>query len=281
MENSKVWFITGASKGLGLTLAKKLLAQGYSVAATSRNKEALIETIGNASLNFLPLEMDLVNEKSVKNAIEVAINHFKTIDVVVNNAGYGQIGTLEELTDKESRKNYDVNVFGLLNVVRNTMPYLRANKSGHIFNIASVGGYYGGFAGWGIYCSTKFAVAGLTEALAAEVKSFGVKVTLVYPGYFRTNFLSEESIIIPKSPIDEYEEARQSQILHQNQINGNQPNDPEKAADALIEMAKEENPALHLFLGADALEMVEQKINIIKVEVEKWKSTSLSTAFIN
>ena len=161
------------------------------------------------------------------------------------------------------------------------MPYLRANKSGHIFNIASVGGYYGGFAGWGIYCSTKFAVAGLTEALAAEVKSFGVKVTLVYPGYFRTNFLSEESIIIPKSPIDEYEEARQSQILHQNQINGNQPNDPEKAADALIQMAKEENPALHLFLGADALEMVEQKINIIKVEVEKWKSTSLSTAFIN
>ncbi|WP_394759547.1 SDR family NAD(P)-dependent oxidoreductase [Flavobacterium sp.] len=279
MENSKVWFITGASKGLGLTLAKKLLEQGYSVAATSRNKEALIEAIGNTSLNFLPLEMDLVNEKSVKNAIEVAINHFKTIDVVVNNAGYGQIGTLEELTDEESRKNYDVNVFGLLNVVRNTMPYLRANKSGHIFNIASVGGYYGGFSGWGIYCSTKFAVAGLTEALAAEVKSFGVKVTLVYPGYFRTNFLSEESIIIPKSPIDEYEDARQSQILHQNQINGNQPNDPEKAADALIQMAKEENPALHLFLGADALEMVEQKISIIKLEVEKWKSTSLSTAF--
>ena len=177
MENSKVWFITGASKGLGLTLAKKLLAQGYKVAATSRSEKALIEAIGNASLNFLPLEMDLVNEKSVKNAIEVAINHFKTIDVVVNNAGYGQIGTLEELTYKESTKNYDVNVFGLLNVVRNTMPYLRANKSGHIFNIASVGGYYGAFAGWGIYCSTKFAVAGLTEALAAEVKSFGVKVT--------------------------------------------------------------------------------------------------------
>jgi NAD(P)-dependent dehydrogenase (short-subunit alcohol dehydrogenase family) len=281
MENSKVWFITGASKGLGLTLAKKLLAQGYKVAATSRSEKALIDAIGNASLNFLPLEMDLVNEKSVKNAIEIAINHFKTIDFVVNNAGYGQIGTLEELTDEESRKNYDVNVFGLLNVVRNTMPYLRANKSGHIFNIASVGGYYGGFAGWGIYCSTKFAVAGLTEALAAEVKSFGVKVTLVYPGYFRTNFLSEESIIIPKSPIDEYEDARQSQILHQNQINGNQPNDPEKAADALIQMAKEENPPLHLFLGADALEMVEQKINTIEVEVEKWKSTSLSTAFKN
>jgi NAD(P)-dependent dehydrogenase (short-subunit alcohol dehydrogenase family) len=279
MENSKVWFITGASKGLGLTLVKKLLVQGYKVVATSRSEEALIQAIGNTSLNFLPLEMDLVNEKSVKNAIEVAINHFKTIDVVVNNAGYGQIGTLEELTDEESRKNYDVNVFGLLNVVRNTMPYLRANKSGHIFNIASVGGYYGGFAGWGIYCSSKFAVAGLTEALASEVKSFGVKVTVVYPGYFRTNFLSEESIITPENPIDEYKEARQSQILHQNQINGNQPNDPEKGADALIQMAKEENPSLHLFLGADALEMVEQKISIIEDDVEKWKSFSRSTAF--
>ena len=279
MENNKVWFITGASKGLGLTLAKKLLAQGYKVAATSRNKKALIEAIGNASLNFLPLEMDLVNEKNVKNAVEVAISHFKKIDVVVNNAGYGQIGTLEELSDEESRKNYDVNVFGLLNVIRNTLPYLRANKSGHIFNIASIGGYHGGFAGWGIYCSTKFAVAGLTEALAEEVKSFGIKVTLVYPGYFRTNFLSDESIVIPKNIINEYVEARESQMLHQNQINGNQPNDPEKGIEVLIQMAKEVHPPLHLFLGADALEMVDQKIKIIENEVEKWKPESLSTAF--
>jgi NAD(P)-dependent dehydrogenase (short-subunit alcohol dehydrogenase family) len=281
MENSKVWFITGASKGLGLTLAKKLLAQGYSVAATSRNKEALIDAIGNASLNFLPLEMDLVNEKSIKNAIEVAINHFKTIDVIVNNAGYGQLGTLEELSDREARENYDINVFGLLNVIRAVMPHFRNNRSGHFFNISSIGGFTGNFVNAGIYCSTKFAVSGITETLEAEGKAFGIKATLVYPGYFRTDFLSSGSIKTPQNPIYDYQEARKSENFHLNEINGNQPNDPEKAADALIQMAKEENPPLHLFLGADALEMVEQKINTIEVEVEKWKSTSLSTAFKN
>jgi NAD(P)-dependent dehydrogenase (short-subunit alcohol dehydrogenase family) len=281
MENSKVWFITGASKGLGLTLAKKLLAQGYSVAATSRNKEALIEAIGNASLNFLPLEMDLVNEKSIKNAIEVAINHFKTIDVIINNAGYGQLGTLEELSDREARENYDINVFGLLNVIRAVMPHFRNNRSGHFFNISSIGGFTGNFVNAGIYCSTKFAVSGITETLEAEGKAFGIKATLVYPGYFRTDFLSSGSIKTPQNPIYDYQEARKSENFHLNEINGNQPNDPEKAADALIQMAKEENPPLHLFLGADALEMVEQKINTIEVEVEKWKSTSLSTAFKN
>jgi NAD(P)-dependent dehydrogenase (short-subunit alcohol dehydrogenase family) len=281
MENRKVWFITGASKGLGLTLAKKLLAKGYTVAATSRSKKALIDAIGNASLNFLPLEMDLVSEKSVKNAIEVAINHFKTIDVVVNNAGYGQLGTLEELSDREARENYDINVFGLLNVIRAVMPHYRNNKSGHFFNISSIGGFTGNFVNAGIYCSTKFAVSGITETLEAEGKAFGIKATLVYPGYFRTDFLSSGSIKTPKNPIYDYQEARKSESFHLNEINGNQPNDPEKAADVLIQMAKEENPPLHLFLGADALEMVEQKINTIEVEVEKWKSTSLSTAFKN
>jgi NAD(P)-dependent dehydrogenase (short-subunit alcohol dehydrogenase family) len=281
MENSKVWFITGASKGLGLTLAKKLLAQGYSVAATSRSKEALIEAIGNASLNFLPLEMDLVNEKSVKNAIEVAINHFKTIDVAVNNAGYGQLGTLEELSDREARENYDINVFGLLNVIRAVMPHFRNNRSGHFFNISSIGGFTGNFVNAGIYCSTKFAVSGITETLEAEGKAFGIKATLVYPGYFRTSFLTSDSVKIPQNPIYEYKEARESENLHLNEISGNQPNDPEKGADALIQMAKEENPALHLFLGADAVEMAKQKINVIENEVEKWESVSLSTAFTN
>ncbi|WP_264536395.1 oxidoreductase [Flavobacterium sp. N1736] len=279
MENNKVWFITGASKGLGLELAKKLLAKGYKVAATSRSEDALIKVLGNPSENFLPLEMDLVNEQSVKNAIEVTVSHFKTIDVLVNNAGYGLLGSLEELTDAESRKNYEVNVFGLLNVIRNTMPYMRANKSGHIFNISSVGGYYGEFPGWGIYCSTKFAVAGLTESLAAEVKEFGVHVTLVYPGYFRTDFLKDSSLLLPQNPIAEYKEVRQSEIAHKDSINENQPGDPEKLAEALIKMSHEENPALHLFLGQDAYDMANQKIKSVQGELEKWKSVSVSTGF--
>ena len=279
MENNKVWFITGASKGLGLELAKKLLAKGYKVAATSRSVASLVKVLGNVSENFLPLEMDLVDEGSVKNAIEATVSHFKTIDVLVNNAGYGLLGALEELTDAESRKNYEVNVFGLLNVIRNTMPYMRANRSGHIFNISSVGGYYGEFPGWGIYCSTKFAVAGLTESLAAEVKEFGVKVTLVYPGYFRTDFLKDSSLLLPQNPIAAYKEVRASEDSHKGSINENQPGDPEKLAEALIKMSHEENPALHLFLGQDAYDMANQKIASVQSQLEQWKAVSVSTGF--
>lgn len=279
MGHNKVWFITGASKGLGLELAKKLLAEGFKVAATSRSQEALVKVLGNPSENFLPLEMDLVSEKSVKNAIELAVSHFKTIDVLVNNAGYGLLGTLEELTDAESRRNYEVNVFGLLNVIRNTMPYMRAARSGHIFNISSVGGYYGEFPGWGIYCSTKFAVAGLTESLSAEIKPFGIHATIVYPGYFRTDFLKDSSLLLPENPIAEYKNVRESESAHKDDINGNQPGDPVKLAEALIKASQDQNPPLHLFLGEDAYNMANQKIASVQGELEQWKSVSVSTGF--
>ncbi|MCD0467832.1 SDR family NAD(P)-dependent oxidoreductase [Flavobacterium sp. ENC] len=279
METKKVWFVTGASKGLGLILVQKLLAQGYNVAATSRDINSLIKEVGAASDQFLPLEMDLVTETSVQDAVAKTISHFKTIDVVVNNAGYGQIGTLEELSDEESRRNFDVNVFGLLNVIRNTMPHFRANKAGHFFNISSIGGYHGGFPGWGIYCSTKFAVSGLTEGLRAEAKAFGVKVTLVYPGYFRTSFLSADSMGLPKNPIADYEEARQSVLAHQNEINGNQPGDPEKAVEALIQISQEQNPPLHLFLGEDAYNMANAKIEEVEADLEAWKAMTIATNF--
>ncbi|NJO02726.1 MAG: SDR family NAD(P)-dependent oxidoreductase [Bacteroidia bacterium] len=279
MNKQKVWLVTGASKGLGLNLVKKLLAEGYPVAATSRNKAALITEIGDVSEHFLALEVDIVNEQSVKDAITQLLSHFGQLDVVVNNAGYGQIGTLEELSDEEVRRNHEVNVFGLLHVIRHVMPHFRAKRSGNFFNISSIGGYTGGFPGWGIYCSTKFAVSGLTESLAAEVKSFGVKVTLVYPGYFRTNFLSKESIMTPAHPIAAYEEARQSQAFHQNEVDGNQPGDPEKVASVLIQIANEEKPPLHLFLGHDAYKMAYQKIEAVEAELELWKNQTLSTAF--
>lgn len=279
MNEQKVWFVTGASKGLGLTLVRKLLEDGYKVAATSRSLKSIEKEIGSKSENFFPIEMDVVNEKSVQTAISTTLNYFQTIDVVVNNAGYGQIGALEELSDEETRKNYDVNVFGVLNVIRAVMPHFRSQKSGHFFNISSIGGYTANFAGWGIYCSSKFAVSAITEALAAEVTEFGVKATLVYPGYFKTNFLGEGSLMTPATPIEDYKSARQSQAFHENEMNGNQQGDPEKAADVLIKMSGEEHPALHLFLGEDAYNGAYSKIESVKADLELWKSMTLSTSF--
>lgn len=278
METKKVWFVTGASKGLGFELVKKLLSEGFQVAATSRTVESLISTIGETSENFLPLSVNITNNDDIKSAIVKTVEHFGRIDVVVNNAGYGQIGTLEELTDEEARKNYAVNVFGTLNVIRNAMPYLREQRSGNIFNISSVGGYSANFPGWGIYCSTKFAVAGFTEALAEEVKDFGIHATVVYPGYFRTDFLNKDSVRTPSNPIQAYEAARNSEQAHLNEINGNQPNDPVKAADVLIQISKEKNPPVHLLLGVGTMEFLNNKIDILKKDAEKWENLTVSTA---
>lgn len=279
METKKVWFVTGASKGLGFELVKKLLSEGFQVAATSRTVESLISTIGETSENFLPLSVNITDNEDIKSAISKTVEHFGRIDVVVNNAGYGQIGTLEELTDEEARKNYAVNVFGTLNVIRNAMPYLREQRSGNIFNISSVGGYSANFPGWGIYCSTKFAVAGFTEALAEEVKDFGIHATVVYPGYFRTDFLDKDSVRTPSNPIQAYEAARNSEQAHLNEINGNQPNDPVKAADVLIQISKEKNPPVHLLLGIGTIEFLNNKIDILKKDAEKWENLTVSTAF--
>lgn len=276
-ENKKVWFVTGASKGLGLSLVQTLLQNGFQVAATSRDEKALIEAIGEKSENFLPLEMDLLSEQSVQNSINKTLDAFGKINVIVNNAGYGQIGTIEELSDTESRKNFDVNVFGVLNVIRSAMPHLRTQHSGHIFNISSIGGYAANFPGWGIYCATKFAVAALTQSLAAEAKEFGVNATVVYPGTFRTNFLANGSIGEPENPIAEYIEARKSQDLFINDINGNQLGSPEKAAEVLIKISGEEKPPLHLFLGSDAFNVANATISEVQKDLENWKEISIST----
>ncbi|SDM14129.1 SDR family NAD(P)-dependent oxidoreductase [Chryseobacterium taihuense] len=279
MSTKKVWFVTGASKGLGLTLVKKLLAEGYSVAATSRNVSELQKVISTENSNFLPLEVDLVNESSVSVAISKTVEKFGKLDVIVNNAGYGQLGTLEELTDKESRQNFDTNVFGSLNVIRKSMPYLRTQKSGLVINIASIGGLTGDFPGWGIYCATKFAVVGFTEGLAAEAKEFGVNATVVYPGYFRTEFLTGGSLRTPENEIDAYTVTRQIQKAHEQDINGNQPGDPEKAAVALIELAAMENPPVHLVLGSDAFQMANNKLSTLQNEISAFQTISISTDY--
>jgi NAD(P)-dependent dehydrogenase (short-subunit alcohol dehydrogenase family) len=278
MNTKKVWFVTGASKGLGLTLVQKLVAAGYPVAATSRNAAELEKEVGKQN-NFLPLPVDLVNEQSVSGAIAKTVETFGRIDVIVNNAGYGQLGTLEELSDAEARQNFDTNVFGSLNVIRSVMPHFRSNKSGHIINISSIAGFLGTFPGWGVYNATKFAVAGFTEALSAETKSMGINCTVVFPGYFKTNFLLKGSMRLAAHPIADYTEARNLEEVHANQIVGNQPGDPEKAAAAFIQLAEMQQPPLHFFMGSDSVGMAKNKIEMLQAELAANEALSLSTDF--
>jgi len=279
MSNKKVWFITGASQGFGLLLAKQLLAKGDFVAATSRRKSDLEHEISPKSDNFLPIEMNLTDESNVRQAIDETISAFGKIDNIINNAGYGLLGAVEELSDAEARQNFDVNVFGSLNVIRQALPHLRKQQSGHIFNIASIGGYLGDFPGFGIYCATKFAVVGFSEAMAIELKDFGINVTAVLPGYFRTNFLTSGSLSTPQNPLDDYKSTRESQELHQQQINNNQPGNPEKGAAAIIKIAGEKNPPVHLFLGSDAYGLAKTKAENVMTELEAWKSVTVNTDF--
>jgi NAD(P)-dependent dehydrogenase (short-subunit alcohol dehydrogenase family) len=277
MKN-KIWFVTGASKGLGLVLVQKLLAAGYQVAATSRKRSELEKAVGNKSNDFLPLQVDLVNESSVEKAIAETVTHFGGLDVVVNNAGYGMVGALEELSDAEVRQNFDVNVFGLLNVTRQALPYLRKQQSGHIFNVSSIGGFTGLFPGFGSYVATKFAVTGLTESLSEEIKEFGIHATIVAPGYFRTNFLDAGSLVVPKNEIADYKKVREIQQFHQG-YNGQQQGDPEKLAEVLIEVSQQQQPPLHLFLGQDAYEFAAKKIHVVQEDMDRMKEMATATSY--
>lgn len=279
MDNqTKTWFITGASQGIGLILVKQLLAQGYNVAATARNLQTLQNAVGTSSAQFLPLQVDLVKEESVRAAVSSAIAQFDTIDVLVNNAGYGLIGGIEESSALEAQASFDVNVFGLLNVTRAVLPQMRAAQSGHIFNMSSVFGLIAG-TGWGIYCGTKFAVEGLSEALAQEVQPFGIKVTIIEPGYVRTNFLSSGSIATPQNPIPAYVSVAEERRKHQEDIAGTQIGDPEKIAEVIINTAKLSEPPLRLLLGSDALQFANYKIQMLQEGIEANKETTLSTDF--
>jgi NAD(P)-dependent dehydrogenase (short-subunit alcohol dehydrogenase family) len=280
MKNTNpVWFVTGASKGLGLSLVQKLLASNYRVAATSRSLPELERALGAKTEQFLPLEVDIRDPAAVASAVATTRETFGALDVVVNNAGYGQLGTLEEATDDEARRCFDVNVFGTLNVLRAAVGHLREQRAGHVFNIASIGGYFGGFSGWGIYCSTKFAVAGLTESLHEDLAPFGVKVTLVYPGYFRTSFLGKESLVLPSRRLPAYEAARASEAQHIEVIAGNQAGDPEKLAEVLIQTYRLESPPLHLFVGSDAVTMAEAKQEQVQAAIAGHRALSVSTDY--
>lgn len=276
MSNQKVWFITGASKGMGLETVNAVLKNGDKVAATSRNLKELIDQIGDQNDHFLPLQVDITNNEEVKKAIETTVATFGKIDVVVNNAGYYLVGSIEEISDEEFRKTIDVNLFGTVNVIRNVMPFLRQQKSGHILNIASNMGYIG-YANTGSYNAAKFAVIGLSEALAQEAKPFNIKVIAIAPGMFRTRFMSESTLAEAKNKIAAYNVEQHVNML--KSLDGNQPGDPAKLAKVLLAVTELPNPPIHLPVGSDSYNSIVEHRKNEEQEMETWQHLSFSTNF--
>lgn len=275
-EKNKVWFITGASSGFGLEMTKQLLANGNKVAATSRNKTKIEEKIGGTNPNLLALTVDVTNEANVKKAIDETVNTFGKIDVAVNNAGYMLLGGLEEVSAEEYHQSMNLNVYAFLHVIRNVMPHFRQQKSGHIFNFASSAGYSGD-GNAGAYNSVKWAVIGLSEALVKEASAFGVKVTVVAPGLFRTSFLNKGGFAIAGNKIEQYN--TQAIVDAMYQYDGHQPGNPAKLAVNVINMAEVENPPLHLPMGPDAYERATGYYHSQLEELQKLKELSSSTNF--
>jgi NAD(P)-dependent dehydrogenase (short-subunit alcohol dehydrogenase family) len=276
--DKKVWYITGASKGLGLALVKKLIAEGHQVAATSRSLETLEEALADALADqFLPLEVDLSDEASVEGSLLTTWEVFGRIDVIVNNAGYGIGGAIEELSIEEIRDNFEVNVFAPIVVIKKVMPYLRAQRSGHIINISSIAGF-AGVLGWSAYAAAKHAIIGLSDVLAQDLRPLGIHVTAVAPGAFRTQFLTKESLVLGDTQIADYSDIRASHARYLS-IDGKQPGDPVKAAEALMEIADSPEPPTLLFLGSDAYNRATAKMRYLEDLIGKWKGLSLSTQF--
>lgn len=278
MHNNKVWYVTGASQGLGLTLVRQLLAAGYRVAATSRSAADLQKAAGvNDPGRFLPLEVDLTRAEAIQHSIEQTVAAFGAIDVIVNNAGYGMEGTVEELEEEKMRAIFEVNVFATIHVTKYALPYLRKQRSGHIINIASVAGFVGA-PGWSIYSATKSAVIAFSEVLALDVEGLGIKVTVVGPSGFRTGFLTKNSLVSADSKIPEYQAVAKTQARYAA-MNGQQDGDPEKAAALFIQLAEDPEPPLHLWLGANAVDRAGEKIAFLEEELKKWKNLSVSADF--
>jgi len=275
MKN-KVWLITGASQGLGLTMVKYLLGKNQTVIITTRDKNRFDHTLAE-NPNLAVYELDLTDEESVKNTTEDVIVKYARIDVLINNAGYGFVGAIEETSAKEAERAIAVNVHATLRMTRLILPHMRKRESGHIINLSSIAGLIGS-PGWGIYNASKFAIEGLTEALYHEVINLGIKVTMIEPGAIRTNFLAG-SLKSSEVIIDDYADTvgKRRTVLAGN--NGKQPNDPEKVVVAIYDIVQMDSPPMRLLLGKDAYDRASQNLAQRKSDFEAMKDITFSTGF--
>lgn len=275
MSQPKVWFITGATRGIGAEIVKAALAAGERVVATGRNRDQIAATFKEHSDRLLPVELDVTKELHAFAAAEAAVARFGRIDVLVNNAGYGQLGMFEENTATEIQRQFDTNVFGLFHVTRAVLPVMRKQRNGRIFNLSSMAGMIG-FPHASIYCSSKFAVEGFSESLALDVAEFGIRVTLVEPGFTRTDFLETSSIRYGTRQVAGYEEASAKLRAHYATYNGKQSGDPAKLAAALLTLANSDNPPLRFASGSDAFEGMTSKLASVQNELHSYQKLSAS-----
>jgi NAD(P)-dependent dehydrogenase (short-subunit alcohol dehydrogenase family) len=275
--SSRVWFITGCSTGFGFLLAKELLLRGEYVIATARDVSQLEELRSQSPERVRTFTLDVTRPAKIESVARQAIAAFGHVDLLVNNAGYGVNGAIEEVAEDEFEPMFQTNIYGLIRTTRAFLPHLRGRRSGHIFNFSSIGGLIG-MPGWGFYNTTKFAVEGFSEALAAEMKPLGVHVTIVEPGPFRTDFLGRSGKIARKELPEYVETAGKSRQYFQSQ-SGKQPGDPQKAIEAIIAVAGSPEPPVHLLLGKPALARYRDQIAQRQKEIATWESVSASVDF--
>lgn len=276
MSEKKVWFITGTSAGIGKELAETALEKGYKVVATARKPEVLQDLADKFPDTVLTLKLDVTNKDDIAKAIDKTIEKFGRIDVVVNNAGYGLVGAIEEPSDEQIRAQFETNVFGVLNVVREVLPVLRDQQSGHIINVSSGLGFFA-YPSYGYYSATKFALQGLSESLAKEVEHLGIKVTIAEPGGTKTNFMNgiaDPANLLPES----YPSTTNLYGLFEN-LQSMPLSDPRRLAEILIEISEIENPPLHLPLGEDSYNGIQEQLAKISKDIAEWRETSINTGY--
>jgi len=277
MEN-KVWMITGCSSGFGREIAKAAIDAGFAVVVTARDINSLAEFQALKNQLVLVTELDVVNQDSVSAAAEKTISRFGRIDVLVNNAGYGYYDIFEELDINEFKKEMDVNLFGVLRTCQAVLPQMRKQRSGHIINISSIGGSVG-TAGRSAYSASKFALNGLSECLAKEVSPFGIKITILEPGQFRTDFFNKGKTQIKESDKPDYKQLVDDLNQQFTAVNGSQKGNPQLAANAIIQLSRSSAPPLRVPLGADAVSWTTDRLKLANEELESWKQWAINTAY--
>ncbi len=271
---TKVWFITGSSRGLGRSLTETVLAKGDQVAATARNTDALKDLFEKYPQQIFPISLDVTNKVEIYKAVVDAVAYFGRIDVLVNNAGFGIIGAVEAFTDEQVRSQLETNLYAPIEVTRAVLPYMRKQRSGYILQISSVGGRVGN-AGLAIYQAAKFGLGGFSEALAKEVAPLGIKVTCVEPGGFRTDWAGASMTYAPQIEGYETTVGQRTEFFQSGKFVA--VGDPEKAAKVMVVLAETNEPPVHLVLGSEAAGLLKHADEARKAEFEKWMPVTLST----